>query len=77
MLLKHFLLPPLFVKTNKLKEKCNVIVMDLCYLTLNDWSRGKLCILFPNNLNVSPDEVNQAKQQNNTKANLKNALTFQ
>ena len=51
--------------------------MDLCYLTLNDWSRGKLCILFPNNLNVSPDEVNQAKQQNNTKANLKNALTFQ
>ena len=27
------------------------------YLTLNDWSRGEQWILFPENLNVSRDEV--------------------
>ena len=27
------------------------------YLTLNDWSRGEQWILFPENLNVSQDEV--------------------
>ena len=30
---------------------------NLQYLTLNDWSRGEQWILFPENLNVSRDEV--------------------
>ena len=45
-------------ETKLISEKSSISShVKISYLTLNDWSRGEQWILFPENLNVSRDEV--------------------